>query len=413
MEEITMTTLLKTLKRKQQRHADLLTKVEKAGARLDRRKLRLSALEALIADLEGRVAEPRKRREANGDSIGGLRRAQLILNPASGRAAEDNAMRLSHIVSLLRAHGIDAVIGLKTSGKAARTLARDAVRDDIPLVIVAAGDGTLTDVASQLIGTPTVLGLIPIGTMNNVARSLGIPLEIDAACALIGMGTVRHIDVGHVHTSLDSHDEYFLDCAGVGLAAIGALAGQSFEKRRWRSLTRALRRFFATKLETMQIELDGTVMAATTRVVTVSNAPLMGNNLLAAPEARMDDGLLDVSIYDGMGDPALVKHFLAASAHTPDDLKIYRARRVRITTGEAVLTNADMNIAPERHVVEIDVIPGALSMIVGNGVGLTIPVASAPSAPTFAPGPASKNGVAIDVTLQAAHVRAGPSANHE
>ena len=395
-----MATLLKTLKRKQRKHVELLAKVEKSAARLDRRKLRLTALEASIAELEGRLAGPRKHRGAKGEVDPGIRRAQLIFNPASGCDDEDSAMRLSRIVSSLRAHGIEAAIGLKTSGKAARALARDAVRDGLPLVVVAAGDGTIDDVASQLIGSSTVLGLVPIGTMNNVARSLGVPLEIDDACALIGMGTTRHIDAGRVHSNQSPHDEYFIECAGVGLSAIGALAGQAFEKRRWRALPKALQRFFEAKLGTMRIELDGTLIEASTRIVTVSNAPLMANNMLAAPGAKMDDGYLDVSVYDGMGDAALVKHFLAAAANTPDDLKVYRARRVTITTEEAVLTNSDMNIAPERNVIEIEVVPAALSMIVGNGIGLTLPVESAPSAPTFARLPAGSNGSGADEPAQ-------------
>jgi diacylglycerol kinase family enzyme len=206
------------------------------------------------------------------------------------------------------------------------------------------------------------------------------------------MGTTRHIDLGRVHTNESPHDEYFLECAGVGLSAIGALAGQAFEKRRWHAIPRAVRRFFETKLGVMRLELDGTVVEAATRLITVSNAPLMGNNMLAAPGAKMDDGFLDVSVYDGMGDAALVGHFLAASSQTPDDLKIYRARKIRITTSESQLTNSDMNVARAPRVVEIEILPAALTMIVGNGIGLTIPVESAPKAPTFAADPPTSTG---------------------
>lgn len=391
-----MATLLKSLKHKQKKHAELLAKVEKAAAMLDRRKVKLSALESAIADVERRIAQPRTSRSEKGEISPGPRRAQLIFNPASGRDESNNALRLSQIVRSLRAHGIEAAIGLKTSGKAARTLARDAVRNGLPLVIVAAGDGTIEDVASQLIGTDVVLGLVPMGTMNNVARSLGVPLEIDAACALIGMGTTRHIDLGRVHTNQNPHDEYFLECAGVGLSAIGALAGQAVEKRRWRTLPRALKRFFQAKLGTMKIELDDTVIEAATRMVTVSNAPLMGNNMLAAPGAKMDDGFLDVSVYDGMGDPALVAHFLAASSHTPDDLMIYRAKKLRITTEAPVLANSGMSISSEMDVVDIEIVPAALTMIVGNGIGLTIPVEGAPVAPPFAPDPHTGSDTTAD-----------------
>src|SRR6476661_7600267 len=129
MKEPSQTALGKSLKRKQRRHVELLAKVEKTRVRLDRRMLKLSVMESAIAELERCVAEPRKRGEANGEVSRGLRRAQLIFNPASGNDSENNAIRLSQIVSGLRTHGIEAVIGLKTSGKAARSLAREAVRD--------------------------------------------------------------------------------------------------------------------------------------------------------------------------------------------------------------------------------------------------------------------------------------------
>ena len=397
--------LVRSLKHRQRDHITLLAKVEKSAARLARRKEKLMTLETAIADLERRLAEPRRPRQEGEEAGPGTRRAQLIFNPASGPAGRNNDDRLMEIVSGLRTHGVEAAIGLKTSGKAARVLARDAVRKGLPLVVVAAGDGTILDVASQLVGTTTAMGIVPIGTMNNIARSLGVPLEIEGACALIGMGTTRHIDMGRVHAAGDARDAYFLECAGVGLAAIGNMAGQAFEKRHWRALPRGLRRFFEARPGTMRIELDDTTIDASTRVVTVSNAPLMGNNLLAAPEAKMDDGYLDVSVYDGMGDSALLGHFLAASSHTPDGLKSYRARRIRITSGHMARPGSDTDAAPGQDIIEIDVIPAALSVIVGNGIGLTVPVGSAPSAPTYAPPPPVSNGAGVDPTHPPAPAR--------
>ena len=388
--------LFKTLRRKQRKHEAMLVKIEQAAARLERRKVKFQVLEARIADLERRLSQPRMEQLGKqAASDGALKQARLIFNPSSGRGTEDNAVRLAHVVSGLRAHGIEAQVGLKTSGHAARQLARKAVRAGHSLVIVAAGDGTIGEVAAELIGSSTVLGIVPIGTMNNIARSLGVPLGIDDACALIGMGTTRHIDIGRVVSEEGTQAEHFLECAGVGLSAIAALAGQAFEKRRWRVIPRALRKLFEAKLGTMRVEMDGTVIEASTRMVTVSNAPLMGNNMLAAPGAKMDDGLLDVQIYDGMGDAALVSHFVGASSGSPDALKTYQARHVRITSDEPVSTNAGTSIAPRRHVIDIEILPKALSMIVGNGIALSVPVESAPSAPTFAEGPPTANGAPV------------------
>jgi hypothetical protein len=78
---------------------------------------------------------------------------------------------------------------------------------------------------------------------------------------------------------------------------------------------------------------------------------------------------------------------MAASNASPDTLKTYRVRHVRITAENPVLTNSDMNITPEQHVVEMEVVPKALSVIVGNGIGLSVPVEAAPEAPTFAADP--------------------------
>ena len=387
-EKATQSVLLKSLIGKQREHERLLGKVEESSARLERRKAKFLALEADIAELEGQLSQPRKEQLGKrDDSDGKLKHALLIFNPASGRDDEDNAARLAMVVSALRAHGIEAKIGLKTSGRAVRELAQEAVKAGDPLIVVAGGDGTIGDVATQLIGSSTVLGIVPIGTMNNLARSLGVPLGIDDACALIGMGTTRHIDMGRMTSAGSTDAEYFVQCAGVGLTAIAALAGQAFQKRRWRVVPRALRKFFESDLGAMRVEMDGTVVEANTRMVTVSNAPLMGSKMLAVPGGKMDDGLLDVQIYDGMGDAALVKHFMAASSGEPNDLKTYRVRRVRIITEEKVLTNSDMNIAPEASVVEMEVIPNALLVIVGNGIGVSVPVESAPSAPTFADDP--------------------------
>ena len=390
--------MFKALRRSQSKHETLLARVEKTAARLERRQLKLHALEARIADLERRMADPRKNGSA--PSRGGvLEPALLIFNPSSGPDSKDNAARLSEIVQSLRAHGIDAQIGLKTSGKAARTLARDAVRSGHPLVVVAAGDGTIEEVASVLVGSSTTLGIIPIGTNNNLARSLGVPLDIDDACALIAMGTTRHIDVGRVVSSEQPEVEYFLEGAGVGLSALAALAGQAVEKRRWRVVPGALRKLFENKPGTLRVEMDGTAVEANSSIVTVSNAPLMGNNLLVAPDAKMDDGWFDVTIYDGMGDVALMHHFMSTTGAKSTQLKTYRARHVRITSEQVLLANSDKNGVGEQRVVEIEILPKALSVIVGNGIGLSLPVESAPRGVVSAAEPAPHTNGNAEVAI--------------
>lgn len=400
--------LAKSLLRKQLRHATLVARVEKATVQLERRKDKLHALESRIADLERNLADPRRVHDRSEGGESKAKHAQLIFNPSSGPDKADSATRLAEIVDCLKAHGIHVHVGIKTSGKAARALAREAVRSGLELVVVAGGDGTIEEIASELVGSSTVLGIVPIGTMNNLARSLGVPLAIEDACALIGMGTTRHIDLGRVFSNGNLDVEYFVEGAGVGLGAIAALAGQGLEKRHWNVVLRALHKLFEVKHGTIKVQMDDTIIESHSRIVTVSNAPLMGKNLLVAPDAKMDDGLLDIAVYDGMGDTALVAHFAAASKGARHNLQMFRARRVCITADQPEASNTDKDVAEERRVVEIEIVPKAISVVVGNGIGLTVPVDAAPTAPPLHGDPHA-NGPAEGEPEQSAPVKPAPT----
>jgi diacylglycerol kinase (ATP) len=376
-----------SLHRAQEKHTVLLEKIGKSQAKVEKQKRKLHALEAKMARLERASAEPakKKRRDepVNSDH---LRRARLIYNPDSGDKGADDSNRLMDIVNRLRNHGILAGVDFKTSGKVARDLAKAAVENGDNLVIVAGGDGTIEEVASELVGSETTLGIIPTGTMNNLARCLGVPLDVEQACALLGMGVTRRIDVGRVVTKDKVKSEYFLEAAGFGLSAIVIPAGQMLEKGRWGSLPLAVRKYFETQPELIRIELDGDKpLSAHSQIVTVSNAPMLGDNILIAPDAKMDDGYLDVAIYDGMTKTDLMKHFIASAngQHSDDPkVKFHRGRRVHISAHQALDAVSDSeSIRTKRIELEIDIVPHALSVVVGKGIGLSIPVESAPTAP--------------------------------
>src|SRR5262249_8917809 len=125
---------------------------------------------------------------------------------------------------------------------------------------------------------------------------------------------------------------------------------------------------------------DGPVCQSQTQVVTVSNAPLFGKNMLIAPDAKMDDGLLDVALYDGMSKLDLGSYFLAiADGKRVDDphVSFRRARCVRIVADQPLVANADLSVLDEQRVWEIDVLPRALTAVVGKGGALTLPVEAA------------------------------------
>jgi diacylglycerol kinase (ATP) len=370
------------------RHAKRLKKVEKARARLEKASRKLRALENEIAALVCRSSDPRA--QPPGSTTLGRdteRHARLIFNPQS-KGAQDGTYRLEAIVSCLRSYGFAIEVGTKTSGKVARELAKTAVEQDTDLVIVAAGDGTIEDVVGQLVGTKTALGILPIGTMNNLARALGVPLNLEDACTLLAMGTTRYIDVGRVITSNKRREGYFLETAGVGLSALAAPMGQDAEKGRWALLLKALGKALAFKAANVAVSYDdGDMLESQTQLVTVSNAPLFGMNLLVAPDAKMDDGLLDLALYDGMGKMDLERHFLAISEGKrvgEPRISFHRVKRVRIAADKPIEANADLHILAGQQTWEIDVLPRALAVVAGNSSALTLPVDAAPPAPPLA-----------------------------
>jgi YegS/Rv2252/BmrU family lipid kinase len=324
-----------------------------------------------------------------------LRPVRLIFNPKSGLMKK--AATLDEVVEMLRRHGLQAEVVVKMSGKVARAAAKAAADNKEELVIAAGGDGTIEDVATQLVGTNTVLGILPIGTRNNVARELGIPLDLDQAAALLAAGITRKIDMGRVRANQKPDVEYFLESAGIGLSAIVLPAGQNLRHGRVAKLPRALRRLFEFKPGAVEVELDnGERIIANSSLVTVSNAPLLGMNYMVAPDAKMDDGLLDIAVYDGMTGTDLTSHFMKITggrrAYNPN-VKYFRSGKATIRSNQSLPVASDTDVVPERKVLEIEVEAGAVSAIVGNGIALSRPVEAVQSTPPLAGDqPAPKNG---------------------
>src|SRR2546421_11533288 len=120
-------------------------------------------------------------------------RTILILNPESGDSplAEVHGTAASHeemILAALSMYGIEPEVWHTIPEDPGEELAKKAADEHADLVIAAGGDGTIHAVASGLIGRETTLGIIAMGTMNNLAHSLGIPETIEAACAVIARG---------------------------------------------------------------------------------------------------------------------------------------------------------------------------------------------------------------------------------
>ncbi|HET6757505.1 MAG TPA: lipid kinase, partial [Burkholderiales bacterium] len=211
------------------------------------------------------------------------KRALLIVNEKS-RAAD---RELSEGVALLKASGL-ALIRDSTSAIA------DSIRhhrNSIDLVILGGGDGTLHSAASALVEAKLPLGIVPLGTANDLARTLAIPQLPLEAFRVIAQGRLREIDVGKVNGI------YFFNVANIGLG-VGVTRELSSEiKRRWgvlaysRGVARALK---AHRPFSVRIICDGASETLRTIQVAVGNGRHYGGGMTIDNQAQLDDSLLHV-----------------------------------------------------------------------------------------------------------------------
>lgn len=214
------------------------------------------------------------------------RRALLIVNAhsRSGRAlAEAAANRLG-----------DAGLELMERDCVGRDQLSPLIREHAALVdsvVLGGGDGTLNAAAPALVETGLPLGILPLGTANDLARTLGLPLDLDGAAKVIAAGRTRCIDVGRVN------NRFFFNVASIGLSATLTRELTPERKRRWGRLGYALatiRVLSRARPFSAWITANGETHAVKTVQVAVGNGRYYGAGLAVEERARIDDGKLDL-----------------------------------------------------------------------------------------------------------------------
>jgi diacylglycerol kinase (ATP) len=268
-------------------------------------------------------------------------RAMLVINPAAGERTA-NSGDLERCEATLRGAGF--TLERAETGDESPTsadLARRAVEQGYEACIVAGGDGTVAPAAAALLDTNVVLGILPFGTVMNIAHGLALPLEPIAAAELIARRRVIRADAA------DVNGKTFFETAGVGLDAEIFGAARHAERGNWR---RALRR--ALRLLTLQsyrvaISVDGREDRQRALQVLVMNSPYYGFALELLPQVTMTDGLLDVAVFPRMGRWALVTSFIAVwrGGKLPVRPVAYQGAHIEISSDEQVAVHADGELA--------------------------------------------------------------------
>ncbi|MCH5225647.1 MAG: diacylglycerol kinase family lipid kinase [Muribaculaceae bacterium] len=215
--------------------------------------------------------------------------ALLIINPISGTRSKNGLEAI--VAERLGLQGFN--LETKTTGKPgdAFNWAREAVEEGVDIVVSAGGDGTVNEIANALAFSSTALGILPFGSGNGLARSVGIPQDPLAALKLIEAGHIITADRGIVN------DKPFYCTFGVGFDAAVSEKFAAMKKRgRITYIRSAIREFFNYQSQPYAIVIDGKVITEKALLIAVCNAPQYGNNAYIGPKAKLTDGLLDITV---------------------------------------------------------------------------------------------------------------------
>src|SRR5512141_1956648 len=261
--------------------------------------------------------------------------AKLIANPGAGDVLEA-ASKIEQVIRHLLDEGLKVDLALAHPKDEAIRIARKAVKNGYDVVVAMGGDGTIGAVIRGMAGSKVRLGIIAAGTENDIARSLGIPEDLKEACALIASGHTRKLDLGQLSTRKNKKF-YFFMLTAIGLTATifpiikevpeGKLSGV-------RKAVATLFKFESKPIVNLTLD-DESKIEVETMLVTIANTPLIGAKNLVAPDACMDDGLLDIAVYPNFSKADLLAYF-AKTAHEGSardgTIQRYRARKIKVKT---------------------------------------------------------------------------------
>ncbi|MEV0977580.1 YegS/Rv2252/BmrU family lipid kinase [Streptomyces sp. NPDC049915] len=292
-----------------------------------------------------------------------MRQFTAVVNPtAGGSTAAAALLRVAHA---LRAAGADMDTEYSRSLAHAQDIARSAGEAG-RVVLAVGGDGIAGGIGGALSGTGSVLGLVPAGRGNDFARALGLPDEPDALARLLLEGEPRPVDTIEVESAVH-HKAVVL---GSVYAGVDALANRHANHSR---LLRGSASYYAGGLRAVttwraanyRVTVDGTEHTHRGYTVVAANSPYYGSGRMIAPDARVDDGLLDVVMIEHAPRRLFfaLMNELATGAHvTRPQVRVVRGREIRIEADRPVPYGADGEVDAVLPVTA-RVLPGALRVL--------------------------------------------------
>ena len=283
--------------------------------------------------------------------------AVVILNRNKGDRGE--------VAAALSAVGVTATVEV-VDGDAIGDRAEAAVKGGAKLVVVGGGDGSVSSAAQALAGSGAALGIMPLGTLNHLARDLGIPATLQESVQVIASGRTRSIDVAEVN------GRTFVNNAAIGLYPLMVIDREAQQDRLGRSkrlamLVASLRTLMRFHHQRLTLSIDGGEARVDTPLLFVGNNDYQLAFPAAGQRDKLDDGELCVMLMRKKGVPgflAAVARALLGIQRADDMVRIDGVKQLKVDSARSTITLAlDGETLVMKPPLEFRIRPGALKVI--------------------------------------------------
>jgi len=290
----------------------------------------------------------------------------FILNRNSGRVKQKLPQIYRAVDKYINKDVFSVRMAETSSPEEARKIIAELENGYNPVVVAVGGDGTVNKTLNHIAGKNIMLGIIPLGSGNALAREMKIPLHIEKAVQKLNDFRVRSIDLMRVNR------QYYGAC--VGGIGFDALIAQKFENLTERGLKNYIRlsvqEFFKYKNIEVVLQIGQAEYRHNAFLVSFANTSQYGNNAYIAPKAKPDDGMLDIVVMKKLEvhkTPVLAAKLFTKKIDTYKHLEYYKADKFSlITTSEKMYMHLDGEpIELEENRADVEVLPGLLKVVVG------------------------------------------------
>lgn len=300
---------------------------------------------------------------------------KIIVNPTAGRGTAGDAV--PDLERFLREHNMEFDLVLTERPEHAVELAKQAALDGFDVVVVAGGDGTANEVINGLMlakkagAEGVAVGVIAIGRGNDFAFGVNVPPGLEEGCRVLVEDFRTSMDVGLVMGGLYPEGRYFGNGVGIGFdAVVGFEALKMTRLHGFLSyIVAAIKTIFLYyQAPLVRIEFDGQTMDKYTLMVSIMNGRRMGGGFMMAPEADIDDGLLDLCIAEQVSKArifALIPRFMAGTQASQPSIQTGRTRSIVVTALEGSLpAHADgETLCTEGQQLKMEILPRQIEII--------------------------------------------------